>query len=178
MKFPLVVQLTNKGYLEFTQDISKYDIIRKKKETIDAWVLNNDAQWEGVQTCHRLYLLYNKLMNTKAATRLNIAPKTQVIYIPAHLMKFPDILNKEILFGFVTSVYQTNVYCRFYSSYNLTRTRTESCSEIVPIKNLFILNTRRPKYVNEMYERIAENDKTTFKKYLDSPESNVFIRNR
>lgn len=177
MKLPLLAYLNKDGSIRFEQNLRKYEEINGKKNTIDIWVINNNAQWDGVQTCQRIYLLYNKLLNAKHATPNNLTAGTQIIYIPIHLQKKPDILNKEIQFGFVTSVNKHNAFCRYYSAYDLTALRTLACSEITNMDDLYLLKTRSQNEVSNWIKQIRRLENRAIKQYADT-KSWFPIRNR
>lgn len=169
MKYPLLAVLSNRGQLQFEQNIDLFDKYKSKKSTIDLWVVNHPIQYADVDKCHRLFLMYNRVNDITKATENNITEGTQVIYVPNHLLSNPDILNPEILFGFVTSVRKRTAFCRFYDKNNLQSLRTISCSEQVNINtNLFLLNTRTRSFVNQWIRTIHKSERDIQKMHRES----------
>ncbi len=168
MDYPLLVILSNKGQLQFEQNIDLHDKYKAKKSTIDLWVINHQIQYPDVEKCHRLFLMYNKVKDIQKATTNNLTTGTQIIYVPTHLLSNPDILNMEILFGFVTSVREQVAFCRFYDKYGLHSLRTMSCSESVNIdRNLFLFDTRTKNFVNQWIRTIRKDEKAIRKMYKE-----------
>ena len=167
MKYPLLVVLSNTGILHFHQDINAFGEFKSQKSTVDAWVVNFYQQYEAVDKCHRIFLLYNRVKNIIPATKNNLATGSQVIYVPSHLVADPDILNPQIQFGFVTSVSLTKGMAFCHSSIDLATLRTLSCSELAPISNLFLLNTRYKKDINHWMSMIDRDEKKIRKEYQD-----------
>jgi hypothetical protein len=156
-EFPLVTYLTKKGLIGFDQDLSNIDSLKSKN--VDVWVVNNHAQFEEIQRCHRIFLENNSLNKVTVAKTVSIARGTQIVHIPNHLFDNPDIKNKEIQFGFVTSHKAGGIFCRYYSTYDLTTLRTLSCSERSSVENTFLLDTMKPEIVKYWLKYIAEEDK-------------------
>lgn len=167
MKLPLLVSLSSSGLLQFHQDVEKFAEIKEQKSTIDLWVINHAKQYEEVQECHRIFLIYNKIKDIIPAAPNNLVTGSQIIYVPNHLIDDPDLLNKQIQFGFVTSVGKDQAFCRFYSGYDLSILRTMSCSELVSISNLFLLNTRHKKEVDRWLRKIEADEEKIRKEYQD-----------
>lgn len=169
MKYPLLVVLSNTGILHFHQDINLFGEFKSQKSTVDAWIVNFYQQYEAVNKCHRIFLLYNRVHYIVPATKENLTTRSQIIYVPSHLVADPDILNPQIQFGFVTSVSTTKemAFCRFHSNLDLAVLRTMSCSELAPISNLFLLNTRYKKDIDRWIAKIDSDEKKIRKEYQD-----------
>lgn len=167
MKLPLLVSLSSSGLLQFHQNIEKFAEIKEQKSTVDLWVINHPKQYEDVQKCHRIFLTYNKIKDIVPAQEKNLVAGSQIIYVPQHLVRDPDLMNTQIQFGFVTSVGKNQAYCRFYSTVDLSVLRTMSCSELTPISNLFLLNTRHKKEIDHWLKRIQKSEEKIKKEYQD-----------
>jgi len=72
-----------------------------------------------------------------AALRGQYEPGDQIAYVPQHANG--DLDHKDVEFGFVTSVREDTVFCRYFRSRDSNELRTLSCSEganaqsIVPV---------------------------------------------
>lgn len=160
-KFPFLIYLNSNGTLGFSQNV--YDYQDMKPNKIDVWVVNHRSQYEEIVTLHRLYLANNVINKIKHAKIHQLHRGTQIVYLPQHLIDKADLNNKEIQFGFVTSVKKDIVYCRYFSQYDLTTLRTVSCSERSPIENLYLLNTvercivrRWVRYINNQEKQFMD----------------------
>lgn len=62
-------------------------------------------------------------------------PMDAIAYIPIHANG--DITHQDVEFGFVTTVEDDRVFCRYWAKGEIgTRLRTTSCSECTPIDRL------------------------------------------
>jgi len=156
--FPFIVYLTLTGLLGFEQNLKKFETIKSK--SADIWVVNDSSQFKEIQKCQRLYLSNNNLGKIVPSIYRNLKAGTQILYLPTHLKEKADICNMEIQFGFVTSKKNNNqVYCRYYSIYDLTTLRTLSCSERANLDDIYILKTMEPNIVKYWLKYISLDEK-------------------
>jgi len=156
--FPFIVYLTSAGLLGFEQNLKKFETM--KSTSVDIWVVNDRSQFEEIQKCQRLYLYNNNLGKIIPSVYRNLKAGTQILYLPTHLKENADIRNMEIQFGFVTSKKNNNqIYCRYYSIYDLTTLRTLSCSECANIGDVYVLKTMEPEIVKYWLKYIALDEK-------------------
>lgn len=76
------------------------------------------------------------------SARLSIGEGTQIIYVPDHADG--DIHHPDAEEGFVTSVSPVvkHAFCRYWSRHAPGELRTKSCSELTPVANLVVRDTR------------------------------------
>lgn len=88
-------------------------------------------------------------------TKINFKPGDQIVYIPDHADD-PDHPDSEK--GFVTSVTDKCVFCRYWNKYNPGQLRTIANSEATPAQNLIKMNTQPQGYINQLLKGIMSDE--------------------
>jgi len=78
---------------------------------------------------------------------------TQIVYIPNHAEDENDSVCEE---GFVTSINEKGVFCRYWSKHEPGTLRTMANSELTPFDNLIIKDTHSPRQIETMLNMIKD----------------------
>lgn len=78
---------------------------------------------------------------------------TQIIYVPAHANG--SVWHCDCERGFVTSVSESGVFCRYWSKKVPSKLRTKSNSELTPFGRLVVKDTVSPNEVATQLAKIA-----------------------
>ena len=74
---------------------------------------------------------------------IDVKPGMTVTYVPdhAHKLGIPDYSHPSVEWGFVTSVNDEFVFCRYFMSHNNMQLRTKANSEATMPRNLYYAST-------------------------------------